>query len=87
MEVQDTIIPDHAGRGAHAVLFLAHGEQHRAFGIVSIEARRAVRPIIMDDSAGRNDDTAAALLYPLYVPHMATLYTDPQTPNIIDTVR
>ena len=86
MEVQDTVIPDHAGRGAHAVLFLAHGEQYRAFGIVSIEARRTVRPIVMDHSAGRDHDTTTALLYSLYVPYMPTSNAQPQTSNIISAI-
>ena len=87
VKVENAVIPDHGGRGAHAILVVADGEQHRTLGIISIKARRTIGAIVVNNSTGSDYDTATALFHPLHVPHVAALYAQPKAPDIVRATR
>ena len=87
MEVQYTVVPDHAGCGAHAVIFIAKAEQHRPLGIVCIETGGTVGAVVVDNSTRSHYDTATALLHSFHMAHMATPHPNPETSDIVGTLR
>ena len=50
MEIEHTLVPDHAGRGAWAVLLAGKRERNAALGVIGIQSARTIGAIVMDDA-------------------------------------
>ena len=78
MKVEDLVLPNHARRGAHAVLFAAQGEQDRPLGVIGVESARAVGTVIVNEPRRSHNDPGSTLLDPLHMPNMAPGHPTPQ---------
>ncbi|MYE12991.1 MAG: alpha/beta hydrolase [Gammaproteobacteria bacterium] len=86
VEVEDPLVPDHAGRRARAIRPAPDPKGHRAFGVVGVLAQGAVRAVVVNDAAAGDHYPAATLFDAFHVPH-AAFHTQPQTPDVVGARR